>query len=45
MDLLIVTVLIVVCSIFGLPWFVAATVLSINHVKSLTVESEVRKGY
>ena len=33
-------VLIVVCSIFGLPWFVAATVLSINHVKSLTVESE-----
>lgn len=40
LDLLIVTVLIVVCSIFGLPWFVAATVLSINHVKSLTRESE-----
>merc|ERR1719323_377777 len=40
LDLLIVTVLIVICSIFGLPWFVAATVLSINHVKSLTVESE-----
>ena len=40
LDLLIVAVLIVVCSIFGLPWFVAATVLSINHVKSLTVESE-----
>ncbi len=34
------TVLIVICSIFGLPWFVAATVLSINHVKSLTRESE-----
>jgi len=40
LDLLIVTVLIVVCSVFGLPWFVAATVLSINHVKSLTRESE-----
>jgi sodium bicarbonate transporter 10 len=24
----------------GLPWFVAATVLSINHVNSLKVESE-----
>ena len=24
----------------GIPWFVAATVLSINHVRSLTVESE-----
>ena len=44
LDLLIVTVLIVICSIFGLPWFVAATVLSINHVKSLTVESEVSEG-
>ena len=25
---------------FGLPWFVAATVLSINHIQSLTKESE-----
>ena len=40
LDLLIVGVLIIVCSIFGLPWFVAATVLSINHVRSLTRESE-----
>ena len=40
LDLLIVTILIVICSIFGLPWFVAATVLSINHVKSLMRESE-----
>ncbi len=32
--------LIMVCTVFGLPWFVAATVLSINHVKSLTRESE-----
>ena len=40
LDLLIVTICIVICSIFGIPWFVAATVLSINHVKSLTRESE-----
>ncbi|TRY61887.1 hypothetical protein TCAL_09266 [Tigriopus californicus] len=40
LDLLIVMILIIFCSIFGLPWFVAATVLSINHVKSLTRESE-----
>ena len=32
--------MIIICSIFGLPWFVAATVLSINHVRSLTRESE-----
>lgn len=29
-----------VCSVMGLPWFVAATVLSITHVNSLKVESE-----
>merc|ERR550539_1248596 len=40
LDLFIVALLIIVCSIFGLPWFVAATVLSINHVRSLTRESE-----
>lgn len=28
-----------VCSVMGLPWFVAATVLSISHVNSLKVES------
>lgn len=28
-----------VCSIMGLPWFVAATVLSISHVNSLKLES------
>merc|ERR1712142_776927 len=40
LDLLIVSCLIVVCSLLGLPWFVAATVLSINHVRSLYRESE-----
>lgn len=29
-----------VCSVMGLPWFVAATVLSISHVNSLKLESE-----
>lgn len=40
LDLLIVAICIVICSFFGLPWFVAATVLSINHVRSLYRESE-----
>ncbi|XP_041470452.1 sodium bicarbonate cotransporter 3-like isoform X14 [Lytechinus variegatus] len=42
LDLLIVAVMLGVCSIMGLPWFVAATVLSINHVNSLRVESECK---
>ena len=40
LDLFILAILILICSIMGLPWFVAATVLSINHVNSLKVESE-----
>ena len=40
LDLLIVALCIIVCSILGIPWFVAATVLTINHVKSLHMESE-----
>ncbi|XP_064598184.1 electroneutral sodium bicarbonate exchanger 1-like isoform X3 [Liolophura sinensis] len=40
LDLMIVATLIIICSILGLPWFVAATVLSITHVMSLKVESE-----
>uniref|UniRef100_A0A3B3VER7 Anion exchange protein n=1 Tax=Poecilia latipinna TaxID=48699 RepID=A0A3B3VER7_9TELE len=39
LDLLVVAVMLGVCSILGLPWFVAATVLSISHVNSLKVES------
>lgn len=35
-----VAVMLGVCSLMGLPWFVAATVLSISHVNSLKVESE-----
>uniref|UniRef100_A0A3B3Y843 Anion exchange protein n=1 Tax=Poecilia mexicana TaxID=48701 RepID=A0A3B3Y843_9TELE len=39
LDLLVVAVMLGVCSVLGLPWFVAATVLSISHVNSLKVES------
>ncbi|CAL8401668.1 unnamed protein product [Arctogadus glacialis] len=40
LDLLMVAIMLAVCSIMGLPWFVAATVLSISHVNSLKLESE-----
>lgn len=40
LDLLVVGIMLGVCSVMGLPWFVAATVLSISHVNSLKVESE-----
>ncbi|KAH8281565.1 hypothetical protein KR054_001591, partial [Drosophila jambulina] len=40
LDLFILSILIAICSLMGLPWFVAATVLSINHVNSLKLESE-----
>uniref|UniRef100_A0A8D2LM63 Anion exchange protein n=1 Tax=Varanus komodoensis TaxID=61221 RepID=A0A8D2LM63_VARKO len=39
LDLLMVGIMLGVCSVMGLPWFVAATVLSISHVNSLKVES------
>ncbi|KAM3596820.1 uncharacterized protein V6R79_021350 [Siganus canaliculatus] len=39
LDLIVVAVMLGVCSCMGLPWFVAATVLSISHVNSLKVES------
>ncbi|XP_066101055.1 sodium bicarbonate cotransporter 3 isoform X8 [Saccopteryx bilineata] len=40
LDLFVVGVMLGICSIMGLPWFVAATVLSISHVNSLKLESE-----
>eukprot|EP00075_Anas_platyrhynchos_P009233 XP_021134967.1 electroneutral sodium bicarbonate exchanger 1 isoform X2 [Anas platyrhynchos] len=39
LDLFMVAVMLGVCSVMGLPWFVAATVLSITHVNSLKLES------
>ncbi|XP_060618781.2 electroneutral sodium bicarbonate exchanger 1 isoform X1 [Anolis sagrei] len=41
LDLLMVGIMLGVCSVMGLPWFVAATVLSISHVNSLKEESSV----
>uniref|UniRef100_A0A8C5NHG0 Anion exchange protein n=1 Tax=Gouania willdenowi TaxID=441366 RepID=A0A8C5NHG0_GOUWI len=40
LDLFMVGLMLGVCSLMGLPWFVAATVLSITHVNSLKLESE-----
>ncbi|BHF83645.1 Sodium bicarbonate cotransporter 3 [Sparganum proliferum] len=40
LDLLIVAITLATNSLLGIPWFVAATVLSINHVLSLKKVSE-----
>lgn len=40
-DLAVMGMLIVVCSLFGLPWLVAATVRSLNHLRSLATVEEV----
>lgn len=41
LDLAIVGGLVAVLSVFGLPWLVAATVRSLNHVRSLATKEEV----
>lgn len=40
LDLMVLAILIVIVGFLGLPIYVAATVLSINHINSLKVESE-----
>uniref|UniRef100_A0A669EBU0 Anion exchange protein n=1 Tax=Oreochromis niloticus TaxID=8128 RepID=A0A669EBU0_ORENI len=40
LDLFWVGVLMATCSFLGLPWYVAATVISIAHIESLKMESE-----
>ncbi|XP_024909258.1 electrogenic sodium bicarbonate cotransporter 4 [Cynoglossus semilaevis] len=40
LDLFWVGILMVTCSFMGLPWYVAATVISIAHIDSLKMESE-----
>ncbi|KAI6239960.1 Anion exchange protein [Aphelenchoides fujianensis] len=42
LDLFVLSILIFIVGMFGLPVYVAATVLSINHVNSLKLESESR---
>ena len=41
LDLGVVGLLVAACSLFGLPWLVAATVRSLNHVRSLATTEEV----
>ncbi|XP_058134913.1 electrogenic sodium bicarbonate cotransporter 4 [Dasypus novemcinctus] len=40
LDLLWVGLLLALCSFMGLPWYVAATVISIAHIDSLRMETE-----
>ncbi|KRZ13413.1 Electrogenic sodium bicarbonate cotransporter 1 [Trichinella zimbabwensis] len=39
LDLLVISVLMLICGLFGLPFFVASTVLSIGHVQKQRVSS------
>lgn len=41
LDFLVCGGLIVICSLFGFPWLVAATVRSLNHVRSLATTEDV----
>uniref|UniRef100_A0A8C7IZ41 Anion exchange protein n=1 Tax=Oncorhynchus kisutch TaxID=8019 RepID=A0A8C7IZ41_ONCKI len=40
LDLFWVAILLIVCSFMGLPWYVAATVISIAHIDSLKMETQ-----
>ncbi|TSM28082.1 Electrogenic sodium bicarbonate cotransporter 4 [Bagarius yarrelli] len=40
LDMFLVGILMAVCSFLCLPWYVAATVISIAHIESLKMESE-----
>ncbi len=44
LDLLIVGLIVLVSSLFALPWIVAATVHSLNHVRSLATHRVVESG-
>ncbi|CAB1445744.1 unnamed protein product [Pleuronectes platessa] len=40
LDLFLVAILMIICSFMGLPWYVAATVISIAHIDSLKMETK-----
>lgn len=40
LDLFWVAILMMLCSFMGLPWYVAATVISIAHIDSLKMETQ-----
>lgn len=41
LDLFVIAAQIAACSVLGLPWFVASTVIAVSHVISLRKESEI----
>ena len=44
LDMLVMSVLTAVMSVLGLPWLIAATVRSINHLKALAVTEKTTAG-
>ena len=44
LDMLVISVLTAVMSVLGLPWLIAATVRSINHLKALAVTEKTTAG-
>lgn len=44
LDMAVIAVLVAVCSAIGLPWVVAATVRSLNHVRSLATVRHHARG-
>ncbi len=44
LDMAVVAVLVAVCAAFGLPWLVAATVRSLNHVRALATVRHHARG-
>ncbi len=44
LDMAVIGVLVAVCAAFGLPWLVAATVRSLNHVRSLATVRHHARG-
>ncbi len=44
LDMAVIGVLVAVCAVFGLPWVVAATVRSLNHVRSLATVRHHARG-
>ena len=44
LDMAVIAVLVALCSAIGLPWVVAATVRSLNHVRSLATVQQHARG-
>ena len=44
LDMAVIAVLVAVCAVIGLPWVVAATVRSLNHVRSLATVRHHARG-